>query len=61
MTGENLMEILKEPPKKISVNGVEKYSYPPEMKDTIISEVYQKIRVLARCTPEHKLSFIVAL
>jgi Ca2+ transporting ATPase len=60
MNGEDLMDILGGNPILTEVNGKEVYSYPPDFRETIDSEV-RKIRVLARCTPEHKFAFIVAL
>lgn len=65
MTGEDLMRILKFPPQKeqkIGKDGkfTEYFYYGPEMKSVIMNQVAD-IKVLARCTPEQKLNFIVAL
>lgn len=60
-TGEHLMELLEGSPIKTIINDKEVFSYPAEMKERILSDIQSKIRVLARCTPEHKFAFIVAL
>jgi magnesium-transporting ATPase (P-type) len=54
------MEILGDKPNKEIINGIEKWSYSRDMKDIIVRKV-QKIKVLARCLPEHKFALIVAL
>lgn len=60
MTGARLMEIIGEPQKDV-VNEKVVYSYPAESKDVIMSTIYRQAKVIARCTPEHKLALIVAL
>lgn len=57
MTGERLFEIIGKP----HLNHENKWVYPDEMKNAIQSKISHKCRVLARCTPEHKFAFIIAL
>jgi len=62
MTGEQLMAVLSnQAPKKIEVNGKITYKYEDEQLDAFVDGPFKKVRVLARCTPEHKFNFIVAL
>jgi magnesium-transporting ATPase (P-type) len=62
MTGKDLMGILGgQKPQKTEINGVATYRYEKEVVNNFSEDYYKKIRVLARCTPEEKLAFIVAL
>jgi P-type E1-E2 ATPase len=37
------------------------FSYPQSKKDELKRNVRDRVRVLARCNPDHKFAFIVAL
>lgn len=60
MTGRDLMDILEEPPTKTIINGKETWKYD-QSKGLKLGTIQQKCKVLARCTPEEKFAFIVAL
>ena len=61
MTGEKFMELVGGMPTKTIVNDKETWSYSKEVKDIILKKIQPNTRVLARCTPDHKFAFIVAL
>lgn len=62
MTGEQFMGTIgNSAPYKVNENGKVVYKFSDDAMRTFIDGPYKKVRVLARCTPEHKFNFIVAL
>ena len=61
MTGEQLMEILKEDPSQASPQDIEQNTIYSQDKKHIIEQTIMNCKVLARCNPDQKVAFIAAL